>query len=65
MHAGHHGVDAALVQLGKTDAARTQKLVAGVLGVVLVVGIIDNALEVALVVAYLEVEAIDVRCNFS
>lgn len=44
LQAGHHSVDALFVQFGETDALRAQKLVAGVFDVVLVVGVVDDAL---------------------
>ena len=39
------------VQLGKVESARAQKLVASVLEVVLIYGVVDDTLQVALVVA--------------
>lgn len=55
-HTGHYGVDAAGVKVGKTDAAGAEELMPGVFGVVLVVGVVDNALQVAFVVAYFKGE---------
>ena len=47
----YDGVDAFPVHLGETESAGPEKLVAGVLEVVLVVGVVDYSLYVALVVA--------------
>ena len=52
-HAGHHGVDALGVHLGEAQSAVLQEEVARVLRIVQVVGIVDDALDVALVVAHL------------
>ena len=50
---GHYCVGASVVQLGEADAVGEQELVAAVLEVVLVGGVVDNALKVAFVVAHL------------
>ena len=55
LHTGHNGIDTALVEFGKTHTTRTKKFVAGMLRIVLIVGIVDNALKVALIIAHLEV----------
>lgn len=49
----HHGVDAPVVQVGETHAVRPQKFMARVFDVVLIVGIVHDALKVAFVVAHL------------
>lgn len=51
VHACHDGVDAAAVHLGEAEPALLKEQVAGMLGVVQVVGVVDYALDVALVVA--------------
>ena len=48
------------VQFGESGACREQELVAGVLQVVLVVSVVDDALQVAFVVAHLQAEFVDV-----
>ena len=50
--AGDHYVDALVVQGGKTGSGGFQKFVTGVFHVVLIVGIIDHALQVTFVVPY-------------
>ena len=50
--AGHHHVDTLLVQLVEGHAAADDVKVARVLEIMLVIGIVDNALQVALVVAH-------------
>lgn len=47
---GDHDVDAAVVEVGKLDATRFDEFVAAVFGVMLVDGVVDDALEVAFVV---------------
>ena len=56
----HDGIRALLVQGGEADALGTQKLVARMLDVVLVVGIVHDALQVALVVAHLHFQRKDI-----
>lgn len=53
IEAGYYGVDAFGVELGETDAGSRQKFVTGVLYVVLVVGVVYDALQIAFVIAYL------------
>ena len=53
LHASHHCVDTFSVHFGKRKATLLQKQMTRVLCVVEVVGIIDNALDVAFVVAHL------------
>lgn len=53
-YAGDDEVCAGLVECGEADAVGVQVLVTCVLHVVLVVGIVDDTLQVAFVVAYLE-----------
>ena len=52
-HPRQHRIYALLVHLGKTQSALFQEQMAGVLTIVQVVGIVDNALDVALIVAHL------------
>ena len=60
VHAGYHGVDALLVKLGEADTDGGEKLVAGVLDIVLVIGIVDDSLQVAFIVADLHFQFKDV-----
>jgi len=52
-HAVDNGIDALLVESSETDAQAAEEKMTGVLGVVQVVGIIHDALDVALIVAHL------------
>lgn len=47
---GYNDVNATVVEIGKFDVARFDEFVAAVFGVVLVDGVVDDALEVAFVV---------------
>ena len=58
MHPRHHGINASRVKVGKAYPACAEKLVTGMFGVVLVVGIIDNALKVAFVIAYFKSDGV-------
>ena len=53
VHASHNGIYALLVQTSEAHAERREIEVACVLGVVEIVGIVDDALDVALIVANL------------
>ena len=53
IHAGHNGIEAFFVHLGKRKTTRLQEQVTCMFGIVEVVGIVDNAFDVALVVANL------------
>lgn len=57
-HFRHDEVIAFCAHIGKAKADGEEEFVAGMLQIVLVVGIIDNALKVAFVVAYLHQEFI-------
>ena len=59
-HAGDHGVDAPGVEGGEGGAGAFEELVAGVFHVVLVIGVVDHALEVALVVPHFHFDFVDV-----
>ena len=59
----HHTVDASLVKFGEADVVGKEKFVTCVFDVVLIVGIVDDALEVAFVVAHLHFEFVDVVCH--
>ena len=59
----HNTVDASIVELGETDVVGKEKFVTCVFDVVLIVGVVDNALEVAFVVAHLHFEFVDVVCH--
>ena len=52
-HPGQYGIDALLVHLSKTQSALLQEQVTGMLTIVQVVGIVDDALDVALIIAHL------------
>lgn len=56
----HYGIRALFVQGGETDALGAQELVARMLDVMLVVGIVYDALKVALVVAHLHFQRKDI-----
>lgn len=56
----HDGIRALLVQGGEADALGTQKLVACVFDVMLVVGIVHDALKVAFVIAHLHFQRKDI-----
>ena len=56
----HHTVDASLMKFGEADVVGKEKFVTCVFDVVLIVGVVDNALEVAFVVAHLHFEFVDV-----
>ena len=51
--ASHYRIDSLLMKCSKTDTHRRQKLVTGMFQIVLIIGIIDDALQVAFIVAYL------------
>ena len=53
IHACHNGIDTFFVHLGKRETTRLQEQVTCMFGIVEVVGIVDNAFDVALVVANL------------
>ena len=57
---GYHCIDTALVQTTEVLAKRFEKFVACVLHIVLVIGIVHHALKVALVVAYLHLQTVDI-----
>ena len=59
----HDTVDASIVELGEADVVGKEKFVTCVFDVVLIVGVVDNALEVAFVVAHLHFEFVDVVCH--
>ena len=48
------------MQFGKADAGRSQELMTGMFDVMLVIGIVDDTLQVAFLVAYLHFQFIDV-----
>lgn len=54
IHPGHHSIRALLVHLSETQSAGFQKPVTRVLRVVEIVGVVNNALDVALIVAHLQ-----------
>ena len=60
LQARHYGIRALFVQGGETDALGAQELVARMLDVMLVVGIVYDALKVALVVAHLHFQRKDI-----
>ena len=60
LHTGHHGIDPLLVHLGEAQSALFQKEVARVLAIVDVLGIVDNAFDVTLIVAHFEARFKDI-----
>ena len=53
IHTSHHGIDAFLVHFGKTQSTMPEKEMTRMLNIVQIVGIVDDTLNVALVVANL------------
>lgn len=53
VHTGHNGINPLPVELCKTDAEATKKEVTGMFGIMEIVGIVDDALDVAFVIANL------------
>ena len=53
LHTRHHGVDSLLVKGGEAHAQAAQEAVARMLGVMEIVGVVDDALDVALIVAHI------------
>ena len=60
----HHTVDASLMEFGEADVVGKEKFVTCVFDVVLIVGVVDDALQVAFVVAHLEAQFVDIGCFF-
>ena len=56
----HYRIYSLRVQVGKTDALCEQELVPGVFDIMLVVGIVYDALQVAFIVAYLHLQFKDI-----
>ena len=61
-HTRHYSIKSLLVHRCKVHPMGMQEFMAGMLGVMLIVGIVDNALQVAFIVADLEVES--KQCRF-
>lgn len=59
-----HDVDALAMKVFETDADTLNKLVTGDLEIVLVVGIVDNSLDVTFVVARLQLKGVSVFFHF-
>ena len=59
----HDTVDASLMKFGEADVVGKEKFVTCMFDIVLIVGVVDDALEVAFVVAHLHFEFIDVVCH--
>ena len=55
-YAGHHGIYAFVMEVGKAHSVLEQELMTAVLRVVLVVGVVYNALKVTLIVAHLHLQ---------
>ena len=56
----HDTVNASLMKFGETDVVGKEKFVTCMFDVMLIVGVVDDALEVAFVVAHLHFEFVDV-----
>lgn len=56
----HDTIDALIVKTCKTNTVTEQKLMTCVFDIMLIIGIVDNALEVALVIANLHAECVDI-----
>ena len=65
VHSCHHGIDAAAVHLGEAQSAFLQEQMAGMLGVVQVVGVVYDAFDVTFVVTHLHSGFKDVGHDFS
>ena len=59
-----HDVDALAMKVFETDADTLDELVTGDLEIVLVVGVVDNSLDVTFVVARLQLESVSVFFHF-
>lgn len=59
-----HDVDALAMKVFETDADTLDKLVTGDLEIVLVVGVVDNSLDIAFVVARLQLKGVSVFFHF-
>ncbi len=57
VHSRHHGIHALIVHFGKAEAAFLQEEMAGMLHVVQIVGIVHDALNIALVIAHLHLSS--------
>lgn len=62
--AAYHNVDALAMKVFETDADTLNKLVTGDLEIVLVVGVVDNSLDVTFVVARLQLQGVSVFFHF-
>ena len=60
----YHNVDALAMKVFETDADTLNKLVTGDLEIVLVVGVVDNSLDVTFVVARLQLQGVSVFFHF-
>ena len=60
----YHNVDALAMKVFETDADTLNKLVTSDLEIVLVVGVVDNSLDVTFVVARLQLESVSVFFHF-
>lgn len=58
LEACHDGVYALCVEGFERTAARANELAAGVFGIMLIDGVVDDALEVALIVAYAQAKGV-------
>ena len=56
----HYRIDPLLVKCRKTDTGRQQELMARMFQVMLIIGIIDNALQVAFIVAHFHCQLINI-----
>ena len=62
--AAYHNVDALAMKVFETDADTLNKLVTSDLEIVLVVGVVDNSLDVTFVVARLQLQGVSVFFHF-
>ena len=60
MKDARHMIPVSYTHLGKADAGTQQKLMARMLQIMLIIGIIDDALQVAFIVAHLHGKFIDI-----
>ena len=52
VHSRHHSIHALVVHFGKAEAAFLQKEMAGMFHVVQIIGIVHDALNIALIISY-------------
>ena len=59
----HDTIDALIVKTCKTNTVTEQKLMTCVFDIMLIIGIVDNALKVTFIIANLHAECVDIVCH--